>query len=57
MAGRARKRPAFLPVKVVPASAGGVELVLRTGQVIRLQGGFDVARIVELARELEGEAC
>jgi hypothetical protein len=52
-------RPAFVPVRVVAASptsgsaAGGLELILSAGHVVRITPGFDSATLRRLLAALE----
>ena len=55
--------PMLLPVRVIasPAEpdvgAPGIEVVLRSGRVLRVARGFDEVHLVELVRVLEALPC
>ena len=55
--------PVLLPVRVIarPAELGAgapaVEVVLRSGRVLRVARGFDAGQVVELVRVLEALPC
>jgi hypothetical protein len=55
-------RPSFLPVKIVEARAASppsapspLEVVLRSGHLVRIREGFDAALLREVVIALEGE--
>lgn len=65
---RARQEQArFLPVQVVRdrdhaahgarATAGGIEIVVRDGHLVRVQPGFDRQMLAEVLRVLEAQPC
>jgi hypothetical protein len=61
LAGKRNKR-LFVPVKVKPSvpgpsSGAGVEVSLRTGQVLRAGSGYDEVKLARLARLLESGSC
>ena len=47
----------FLPVKVLPTAPVALEIVLRNGRVLRLQGDITPGRLATFAQALEGEPC
>jgi hypothetical protein len=47
----------FIPVRVAPANAPAVELVLPSGAVLRFPPGTDPAVIAAVVRHLGGEPC
>lgn len=49
--------PTFVPVRIAPASATAVELVLPSGAVLRFPLGTDPAAIAAVVRHLGGEPC
>jgi hypothetical protein len=52
--------PTFVPVQVVPAAPAAVaviELVLRTGGVVRVPPGFDAATLRQLLAVFEEPSC
>jgi hypothetical protein len=51
------KSAAFVPVRVVADSGAGIEIVLRGGQVVRLQTGFDQQALTQVLAILEGRSC
>ena len=53
----AAKSAAFVPVRVVVDQAAGIEIVLRGGQVVRLQSGFDRQALSQVLAILEGQSC
>jgi transposase-like protein len=65
MHGRARRsrrtrRPAFVPVRVVqamPKNGSALEVVTRSGHVIRLHTGFDAATLRQAVAALEDATC
>lgn len=48
-------RPTFVPVRVVPDRP--LELVLRTGHVVRVPPGYDAAHVRAVVAALEAGAC
>jgi len=44
-------------VRVVVDQAAGIEIVLRGGQVVRLQSGFDRQALSQVLAILEGRSC
>ena len=53
----ATKVAAFVPVRVVTDQGAGIEIVLRGGQVVRLQSGFDRQALAQVLAVLEGRSC
>ena len=53
----AAKGAAFVPVRVVADQGAGIEIVLRGGQVVRLQSGFDRQALSQALAILEGRSC
>jgi transposase len=49
--------PTFVPIRVAPANAPAVELVLPNGAVLRFPPGTDPAAIAAVVRHLGGEPC
>jgi len=49
--------PAFVPVRIAPANAPAVELVLPSGAVLRFPPGTDPAAIAAVVRHLGGDPC
>jgi hypothetical protein len=56
--------PAFLPIRVVPAAAGGeasdrsgVEVVIGAGRRVVIGLGFDVETLRQVVAVLEGRMC
>jgi transposase len=47
----------FLPVRVVPATASAIEVVLDNGRVLRLGNGFDPDLLRQLLAVLEEPRC
>lgn len=58
--GSLTQAPAFVPVRVAPASSpssGAALEVLAGGRVIRVRPGFDAPTLVRVLETLEGQAC
>ena len=53
----AAKSAAFVPVRVVADQGAGIEILLRGGQVVRLQSGFDRQALSQVLAILEGQSC
>lgn len=49
--------PTFVPVRIAPANAAAVELVLPSGAILRFPPGTDPAVIAAVVRHLGGESC
>jgi transposase len=49
--------PTFVPVRIAPTNAPGVELVLPSGAILRFPPGTDPATIAAVVRHLGGESC
>lgn len=51
--------PAFVPIRVVDSktTAAGVEIVLRGGRAVRVQGDFDPAVLSKVIATLEAAPC
>ena len=49
--------PTFVPVRIAPANAAAIELVLPSGAVLRFPPGTDPAAIAAVVRHLGGESC
>jgi transposase-like protein len=47
--------PAFVPVRVTPATS--VEVVLRSGVIVRAPAGSDIASVAKLVAALEAASC
>lgn len=50
-----RAAPAFVPVRVVGGEP--VEVVVRSGQTVRVGAGFDAAHLRAVVAALEGSSC
>jgi transposase-like protein len=48
-------RPAFVPVRVVARQP--LEVLLRSGQVVRISPGFEAAHLQAVVAALEGRSC
>lgn len=51
----AASKPMFVPIRVVASQP--LEVVLRTGQVVRVGPGFEAAHLQAVVDALEGRSC
>jgi transposase len=57
-AGNGEGKPAFLAVEVnTPAHESAIEVVLASGHVLRVRGGFDADTLRQLLAVLEEPSC
>jgi hypothetical protein len=52
-----KSRASFLPVRVIPTSETGLEVQLRSGQVLRVHQDFDPEILKKLISVLEAPTC